>query len=360
MRNKILIVDDEEINREILRQLFEKTYEIITAENGDEALRVFYENRENIAAVLLDLVMPQKDGYQVLLELYSSKDTQVIPVILITVNTDIGVAQSCYSIGAAEIINKPFVAGIVKQRVTNMIEMFSSRESLKERLSVSERELFAREKQLEEFNDKFVDTISNIVEFRDMESGQHVRRVKGLTEILAKCYKRLYPECGLDDHLIGVIVKSAALHDIGKIVIPDSILLKPARLTEEEMEVMRSHTTRGCEILHKLINVQDEEQYRVSYEIVRHHHERYDGNGYPDKLKGDEIPLSAGLVSVADVYDALTSKRVYKKAFDKETAYNMIINGECGVFSPMLIACLKESKSEIEAFVELVSEKEDD
>lgn len=352
MRNKILIVDDEALNRDILKQIFEDTHEIVMARDGKEAMTQFEIYRDELAAVLLDLVMPQMNGYQVLQDLYSRHETETIPVILITANTDIRVALSCYSIGAAEIINKPFVAGIIRHRVKNIMEMYASREKLKNQLHISEQMLTENEQQLEKFNSNLVDTISDMVEFRDIESGEHIKRVKGFTQIMALAYLKLYPECGLTQEQINRIVKAAALHDIGKIAIPDSILLKPGRLTDDEMQVMRGHTTRGCDILAKLENVQDGDHYAVAYEIVRHHHERYDGNGYPDGLKGDEIPLSAALVSVADVYDALMSERVYKKAYDRETAYQMILSGECGVFDPKLMKCLEYSKKAMEFFAD--------
>lgn len=358
MRDKILIVDDEELNRELLRQIFESDYEVIMAKDGEEAIDRFRRNTEQLAAVLLDLVMPKVSGYQVLQVLHAGNYTEMVPVILITANTDTKVALSCYMIGAAEIINKPFVAGIVRQRVKNMIEMYRSREHLSHRLDITEQQLSEREQQLEQFNDRFIDVIADVVEFRDSESGQHIKRVKGLTQILALTYAKLYSEAELTKERISIIVKAAALHDIGKIAIPDSILLKPGRLTDDEREVMKGHTTRGCDILAKLEEVQDHEHYAVAYEIVRHHHERYDGKGYPDGLKGDEIPLSAGLVSVADVYDALTSERVYKKPYDKEKAYRMIIDGECGVFDPKLLKCLEHSKKIMELFVDSTSEKE--
>lgn len=357
MRNRILIVDDEELNRELLKQIFEDTYEIIMAHNGNEAIQQFHKYRDSLAAVLLDLVMPKVNGYQVLQVLHAQHETEIIPVILITANSDIKVALGCYAVGAAEIIAKPFVSGIVRRRVMNLIEMYASREQLKQQLSISEKLLTRSEEKLEKFNDNFIDTISDVVEFRDMESGQHIKRVKGLTQIMAENYARLYPESGLNEHSIGMIVKAAALHDIGKIAIPDSILLKPGRLTGDEMEVMKSHTTKGCDILAKLENVQDGEHYRLAYEIIRHHHERYDGHGYPDGLKKEEIPLSARLVSVADVYDALTGERVYKKAYDKEKAFQMIMNGECGNFDPKLLSCFEHSRRAMEIFVDAVQKK---
>lgn len=354
MRNKILIVDDEALNRDILKQIFEGSHEILMACDGEEAMEQFRRYRDELAAVLLDLIMPKVNGYQVLQALNAGGETKRIPIILITANTDIKVALSCYSIGAAEIVNKPFVAGIVRHRVMNIIEMYESREQLKDKLHLSEQKLHENERQLEEFNRNLIDTISDVVEFRDMESGEHIKRMKGFTQILGTAYEKLYPDSGLTPHKIDMIVQASVLHDIGKIAIPDSILLKPAKLTENEMEVMKSHTTKGCDILEKLENVQDAEHYTVAHEIVRHHHERYDGNGYPDGLKGDEIPLSAMLVSVADVYDALRSDRVYKKAYDSEKAYQMIVNGECGVFHPNLMKCLEYSRKAMEFFADSI------
>lgn len=354
MRNKILIVDDEALNRDILKQIFESEHEIVTARNGEEAMEQFEHYKDELEAVLLDLVMPKINGYQVLQKLHDKHETDTIPIILITANTDIRVALNCYAIGAAEIINKPFVAGIIKHRVKNLVELYGSRERLRQKLNFSEQKLTENEKQLKQFNDNFVDSISDVVEFRDVESGQHIKRVKGFTQILAVAYKKLYPQCGLTKEQIRMIVKAAALHDIGKIAIPDRILLKAGKLTDSEREMMKAHTTRGCDILAKLENVQEGDYYAAAYDIVRYHHERHDGNGYPEGLKGDEIPLSAALVSIADVYDALTSERVYKKAYDKERAYQMIMDGECGVFSPQLLHCLEYSKKALEFFVDSI------
>ncbi len=212
--------------------------------------------------------------------------------------------------------------------------------------------LHEHERKMELFNENLIDVVSNIVEFRDLESGEHVKRVKGLTRIMAEAYMELFPDSGLTPYMINIIVRASALHDIGKIAIPDGILLKPGRLTPEEFEIMKSHTTKGCKILKLLDIVQDNEQLTTSYEICRHHHERYDGKGYPDQLKGDEIPLSAQLVSVVDVYDALVSERVYKKALDKDTAYHMIMEGKCGNFAPRILKCLEYARTRIEGFAD--------
>lgn len=352
MDKSILIVDDEEMNREILGQIFQDQYHIIMASNGKEALLQINEHIREIALILLDLVMPVVSGYQVLKVLSAKGIQKKIPIILVTANTDEKVMLSCYDLGAVDFIGKPFNSQVIRRRGLNMIEMYGNRQKLEAIVKKQKRELSEKEIKLEQFQEKMIDVMSNIVEFRNLESGQHVKRIKGLTGILAQTCMETYPEYGLTRERIELMVMASAMHDIGKIAISDSILLKPGRLTEDERQVMMSHTTKGCEILKMLGDVQDESQYNACYDICRHHHERYDGNGYPDGLKGEEISIEAQIVSVADVYDALVSERVYKAAFDKETAYNMICNGECGVFSEKLLHCLALSKDTIELFMD--------
>ena len=200
--------------------------------------------------------------------------------------------------------------------------------------------------KLRKMNDAMIDAMSNVVEFRDMESGQHVKRIRVFTRALAIEIMKRFPEYGLTDERIEMLTQAAAMHDLGKIAVPDNILLKPGRLTSEEFEIMKSHTTKGAEMIASFVRMDDEDYFNYCYDICRHHHERFDGRGYPDGLKGDEIGIAAQAVSIADVYDALVSERVYKKAFDKETASNMIINGECGCFSPKLLEAFKAIKDE--------------
>ncbi|MCM1091562.1 MAG: response regulator [Butyrivibrio sp.] len=353
-RKKILVVDDEEMSREILRNIFEDQYDIITAENGSQAIKEIGKNMKDLAVILLDLVMPVLNGYQVLQVLNAEKITDRIPVILITGEKDDKQLElTVYALGAASMISKPYDAEIVKRNVNNIISLRQGAAEMEEIIQDQQRLLNIQQRQIEAYNDNLLEAISNIVEFRNLESGTHTRRVKGYTRIIAQTYMQLYPEAGLTKHKIDTIAHASVTHDIGKISIPDSILLKPGRLTDEEREVMMTHTTKGCEIL-KLLpeELQGGELLAISYEICRHHHERDDGKGYPDGLKGDEIPLSAQLVSLADVYDALVSERCYKKPFDKETAYNMIMEGQCGVFSPKLLKCLETSRNAIELFAD--------
>lgn len=343
MKGSILIVDDEELERELLRQIFENDYNIIMASNGKEAINKLNKHFDSISIILLDLVMPVLNGYQVLQVLNSMNVFKDIPVAMVTSNSNSQMDIACYQMGAVAVVHKPFVAQVVRKRVDNIIELYQSSRQLRQTLK-------EQQQKLDVFYDNLIDAISGIVEFRDLESGMHIKRVKGLTRIMAENYMKMYQDSGLTSQKIGIIVRASAIHDIGKISIPDSILLKPGPLTDDERLVMMSHTTKGCEILGLLTNVQDSEHFQVSYDICRHHHERYDGKGYPDGLKGDEIPLSAQLVSIVDVYDALVSKRVYKQPFSKDTAYNMILNGECGVFAPNILECFKHTRDQIEAF----------
>lgn len=351
-KKKILVVDDDELSRGLLQQIFEDEYEIIAVSDGRRALLEIGMNRKDLAVILLDLIMPVLNGYQVLQVLNAEKITDQIPVILITSQDDTQTELSAYALGAASVIAKPYVAEVVKRSVNNIIGLRQSAAEMEAIIQSQERQISIQQRQLDSYNDHLLEAVSNIVEFRDLESGTHVKRVKGLTGIIAQTYMQLYPEAGLTKHKINVIARSSVTHDLGKIAIPDHILLKPGRLTDEEREVMMSHTTKGCEILNLLTDVQDKELLKTSYEICRHHHERYDGKGYPDGLKEEEIPISAQLVSIADVYDALVSERCYKKPYDKDTAYQMIMEGKCGIFSPKLLKCLESSRNAIEAFTE--------
>lgn len=352
-RKKILVVDDEEMSRELLRQMFQDEYDVIAVEDGKQAILEIGKHMKDLVVILLDLVMPVLNGYQVLQVLNAEKITDRIPVVLITAESGPETELSVYALGAASMVSKPFDTEIVRRSVHNIIALRNSAAEMEEIIESQQKLLNIQKQQIEAYNDNLLEAISNIVEFRNLESGTHTKRVKGYTRIIAQTYMQLYPEAGLTKHKIDTIAHASVTHDIGKISIPDSILLKPGRLTDEEREVMMTHTTKGCEIL-KLLqeDLHDSELLAVSYEICRHHHERDDGKGYPDGLKGDEIPLSAQLVSVADVYDALVSERCYKKPFDKETAYNMIMEGKCGVFSPKLLKCLEHSRTAIELFAD--------
>ena len=355
MRNKILIVDDNEMNRELLAAMLEKDYPIMQAGGGKKALELMQRHLNEIAVILLDLMMPDIDGYTVLSTMKNMSWLDKILVLVISAESEIDAERRCYEMGVSDFIHKPFDIDIVRNRVKNMVNLNLYKNQLEEKAEKQDETLKKQYKllkmqaaQLKKSNDKIIDILGTVVEYRNFESGTHIKRVKGFTKILAEQAMKDYPEYGLDQRKIDVIASASALHDIGKISIPDSILLKPSKLTAQEYEYMKAHTTRGCEILNNIKDVWDEEYGKVSYDICRSHHERYDGKGYPDGLEGEEIPVSAQLVSIVDVYDALVSERVYKEAFSEDKAFLMIVSGECGVFSPKLLECFRRARGRFE------------
>jgi putative two-component system response regulator len=355
----ILIVDDMEINREILQEILQEQYNIILAEDGRHAIDIIEKNKEDLSVILLDLVMPEIDGYGVLEYMQQQGILEKIPVLVISGENSIKIEKRCFDMGISDFIKKPFDHTIVLKRVENIEELYSYKKDLEKKIK-QQTDTLRRQydmlqmqaSELKKKNKNIIDILGTVVECRDMESGEHIQRVKGYTEILANEMMKDYPEYELNNKKIELIVSASALHDIGKIAIPDNILMKPGKLTKDEYEYMKSHTLRGCEILNQIKGAWDQEYSKYSYEICRYHHERYDGRGYPDGLKGDDIPISAQLVSIADVYDALVNERVYKDAFSKDQAFQMITQGECGVFSPKLLEAFRKVRHEFESLVE--------
>lgn len=355
MRNKVLIIDDAEFNREMLREILEEEYPVLLAENGQQGIEMIEKNAHEICVVLLDLVMPVMDGYAVMKSMEQKGYLKRIPVLVISGEQAVDVERRCFDCGVSDFIRKPFDNSLVMKRVKNVIDLFAYRNCLEEQVESQTKtlkrqyDMICRQAQeLIRRNEKITDILAEVVESRNLESGEHVKRVKAYTQILAKELMRRYPEYHLTDEEVRIIESASAVHDIGKIAIPDNILLKPGKLTDEEFECMKSHTIKGCEVLDHIDEVWDDNYKTYASEICRYHHERFDGRGYPDKLSGDEIPIAAQIVSVADVYDALISERCYKKAFTKDQAFNMILNGECGKFSPKLIDCLVNVREEME------------
>jgi len=342
---KILIVDDIELNRIILADLFENEFEILQAANGQIALDYLNLYPNEIAIVLLDLVMPVLDGFGVLQNMWDSHLIQSIPVILITGENDDEKSLKSFELGVSDFLNKPFNSKIVYRRVLNVVDLYANKQNLEDRLAEQKEMLEKQAERLHQSNQFVIDALSTTVEFRSSESGEHIQRIRVLTKTLLEAIVEYYPDdYPITAEEISIISSASAMHDIGKIAIPDSILLKPGPLTPEEFEIMKTHTTKGCEILSSITIAQDQEYYKFSYEICRHHHERWDGRGYPDGLKGDEISIWAQAAAMADVYDALTSKRVYKPAFTHDQAVNMIIQGECGEFNPKLLVCFDKRR----------------
>lgn len=345
-RNKILVADDAELNREIIKYIFEEQYEMLEAKDGEETIQVIEENKDSIAIIFLDLLMPGKSGLDVLKWMGERGYMDFLPVIMITGESTADSDEKAYEYGVSDIIYKPFAPKVVMRRTRNIIELFSHRLDIEEQLKLRTAELIESKDKLEKSNDFLVNALSSVVEFRSLESGEHIKRVKYFTRVLLNYVRNYYPEYHIDKQSMSLMVNASALHDIGKIAIADSILLKPGKLTPEEFEEMKTHTTKGCELLENF-KQEENEFYHYCYDICRHHHERYDGKGYPDGLEGEEIPIWAQVVALADVYDALVSKRVYKAPYAVEEAFRMINAGECGEFSPKLLDCFNLAKAEL-------------
>lgn len=355
-RNKLLIVDDVPMNREILSMILEEHFEeIIQAENGEQALDIIKTYKEELCCVLLDLTMPVIDGFEVLKRLKDSRFSEHVPILIISAETAVDKERACFDYGVVDFIRKPFDGKLVYRRVFNATELFNYRAELEECVEEQTKilkkqniELNEKNRMLKKANENVIDILGSVVESRSLESGNHIKRVKCYTEILAKYVAKDFPEYGLTSEKIKMITTASSLHDVGKISIPDKVLNKPGKLTDEEFELMKKHTIYGCEMLDNIREYWEKESVELSYEICRYHHERFDGKGYPEGLAGDDIPISAQLVSVADVYDALVNDRCYRKALPKDTAFNMIINGECGNFNPKIIKCFIKAREEFE------------
>ena len=352
-KKQILIVDDEEINREVLKDMFHEEYDRLEASDGREAILQIARNQD-LVLVLLDITMPVMDGFAVLEYMDERQLLQKIPVILITGETVIDSEDKAYSYGVADVIHKPFYPHIVKKRSQNIIELYQNKLDMERRLKEQEQEIRAQESEIRKNNEFIIDALSSVVETRNVETGEHTRRMKYFKRVMLNHLLESFPQYGLNETQVDLIVSASALHDIGKIGIPDAILLKPGRLDAEEFEIMKTHTTIGCKLLERSCRDHSSEFYRYCYDICRYHHERWDGGGYPDHLVGDEIPLCAQVVAVADVYDALVSPRVYKRAFTNEQAFEMITGGACGQFAPDMLECFRLAKEDFFNMVEVV------
>lgn len=355
-KKTIMIADDAEINRDILKMIFEEQFTILEATDGEQAIQMLDEHDDEIVMLFLDLIMPQKTGLEVMEHMQEKGYMGNIPVIMITGEATPDTDLKAYEYGASDIIYKPFIPKIVMRRTMNILELFEHRKHMERKLEKRTRELMLSREKLEKSNEFLVNALSSVVEFRSLESGEHIKRVRYFTKIILNYVRKEYPEYHLTKDQVDLIVNASALHDLGKIAIPDKILLKPGKLDQEEFEEMKKHTTYGCELLENFKQDEGESEfYRYCYDICRYHHERYDGKGYPDQLKGEEIPIWAQVVSIVDVYDALVSKRVYKSAYAAEEAVRMIHDGECGVFSPKIISCFDLAKVDLYKASELVS-----
>lgn len=364
-RDTILIFEDNDIEREILAEIFRQDYKILEAADGREGIELLNSHFSSIAVVLLDYVMPVMDGFQVLEELQAKKVLSKIPFIMVTGQDSAEFERKGYEYGIVSYIKKPYQADVIRQVVSNAVGWFQYKVQLElvvkkqnENIKKQNDMLRRQAEELGQHTDALVNSLSNIMEFRNLESRQHIKRVQEFTLCLGRNIMKLYPEYKLTPEKVSQIGRASLLHDIGKIAIPDSIILKSGKLTEDEFELIKSHTTKGAEIISQAIDLNDKVVQKYACDIARHHHEKYDGNGYPDGLKGDEIDIGAQIVSLVDVYDALTSKRVYKVAYAPDRAYQMIINGNSGTFSPKLLTAFAEARPEFEKLLMLYRDED--
>ena len=343
-KQKILIVDDSELNRAILADMLDDEYEIIEAEDGLQGVGLLQQRGSEISLVLLDIVMPQMDGFGVLEVMAQNHWIEDIPVIMISAETGSSHIERAYELGVTDFISRPFDALIVHLRVVNTIMLYAKQKRLANMVA---DQIYENEQR----SSLLIDILSHIVEFRNGESGLHVLNVRTLTELMLNHLVQKTERYQLSPSDISMICTASALHDIGKISIDEKILNKPGRFTDEEFAVMKTHSMAGAEMLENLPIHQDDPLVKVAYDICRWHHERWDGRGYPDGLLGDEIPIAAQIVALADVYDALTSKRCYKDSFSHEKAVDMILAGQCGAFNPLLLDCLRELSPDLPALM---------
>lgn len=337
--DSLLVVSANQNVRESIYNTFSTKYNIIEAVTSESAIKLINSEKESIVLVLTDLYSNGISGFE-LLDYMRKMDYIVnIPVVFISGEYIEDVYKNAFSHGVIDIVTEPFDTYSLSSRLNNIIDLYKHKNALEEKT-------IRQNEKIQKLNEKIIESLGNIVEFRDVESGGHIKRVKSFTKILGECVMRECPEYELTQKKIDMIVQASPLHDVGKISISDTILLKPGRLTQEEYNIMKTHTTKGYDIIIKIFDEGEEEYREYCSDIARYHHEKYDGKGYPDGLVGDAIPISAQIVSLADVYDALVSKRCYKDSYSYDTAYQMIFHGECGAFNKKLLHCftlVKES-----------------
>ncbi len=343
-RSCMLIIDDDFVNREIIKNIFSQQFTFLEAENGLQGLQLILENQDKLCAILTDVNMPEMDGMALVKVLYEKDILNQIPVFIITSTDELEIARDAYEMGVMGIITKPVVPFIAVRRVQLVVELFQARDSLNDKVKRQEKTLEENVQTIDALHRGTIEAMASAIEFRDVESGEHTSRLYAITKILLQ--ETAMGE-GFTEQEIENIAIGSIMHDVGKIAISDVILNKPGKLTREEFEIMKSHTLKGGELMKQLQKTQSHPSYVYAEDIARHHHERWDGRGYPDGLKGDEISIWAQVVSIADVYDALISPRVYKKAFTQDKAVEMIKNGECGCFNPKLIQCFLQAEPKI-------------
>ena len=313
-------------------------FNVINIGDVDEAYDRLHNDTDCFSIIFIGISSTEDEGLRLIERLHKCVHVRRIPVIVFSTETDRLLEKYSYEMGVTEYISMPFDSEIVAAKLRNIMLLYRYKDELEEERLAHIREAVQNQQNT-------IDFLANVIEARNMENGEHVSRVKGFTRILAEQVMRDHPEYGLDEKKVGLIASASSLHDLGKIMIRESVLLKPDKLTDEETEYMKTHTICGCLLLNKMKNMLFEDFYKTSYDICRSHHEKFDGSGYPDGLAGDDIPLSAQIVSIADCFDALTARRIYKPAYPPSAAYAMILSGECGVFSEKLLSSFRHCRA---------------
>ena len=335
---KALIASGNSENRSILFEMLKDDFSIAEAKSADEALEIIQsEAGSDISVILMDLTEPEPLIYVVIKAMQELNLSSRFPIVAVTDDFSKENEVRCLKLGVTDFIRKPYDKNLVRLRTGNVASLFELKNGLEKKINIQTAKLAEQNERLEHFNQSIIELLGEIVEARNRETGQHVNRIKTYTRIIAEDVKEHYPEYGLTNKEVDLIATASALHDVGKIAISDAILLKPEKLTNEEYEEMKQHCLRGCEIISRASNLWSDIYGDYAKDICHYHHERYDGKGYPEGLKGEEIPISAQIVALADVYDALVSERVYKKALSSDDAYTKIVNGHCGAFNPKIL-----------------------
>lgn len=340
----ILIADDSDDNRQMLVDILKDEYNIIEAKGGKAAIEVLKEHNRELALALLDVDMKDMDGFDVLTKMNNEGWIKSVPVVMVSSDSTPYFMRRAYGLGAIDYISRPYDSVIIRHRVYNTIMLYSKQKKL---ISLLVKQVYQRENNA----NLMANILGHIVEFRNGKSGSHVLNVGLVTKILLESLNKRSSKYHFTYDDILLISTAATLHDIGKITIPEEIAYKTGKLTKEEFEIMKSHSAAGAYIIDEMSNFKDEPLMKIAHDVCRWHHERYDGKGYPDGLVADQIPIAAQVVGLADVYDVLTSERVYKDAMPHERAFEMILAGDCGMFNPELLECFAEEADNI--FVEL-------
>ncbi len=338
---RILIVDDSEINQQMLNDIVSSQYEVDFADNGRIAIdKVTSHSADYYSLMMLDLNMPELGGFDVLGALRTNDLLDHLPIVVISSETDDAQIEKAYTLGAMDFISKPYNDNIVLKRISNILALFAKTRKLEDLVV---RQFYDKEKN----NQFMINVLANAVEFRNGESADHIIHIRAFTAIILHALREIAPQYNFDSDTISEIVNASSLHDLGKISIPSEILNKPGKFTDDEFKTMKEHSAIGAGILEKSEGFKTSSFLRTSWDICRWHHERWNGTGYPDGLKGDEIPISAQVVALADCYDALISRRTYKDPYPHDVAIKMILNGECGLFNPVLMEVLKKVEPDL-------------